>query len=446
MAAALKDRYGLPLSTHSQQAAACYIEGIDCSLAFGLGAQQSLEAAIAADAHFALAHIALARELQYRGQAKEAQARKATALTCLEGASRREVQHVQVLAKAVEGDGPGALALVYAHLAEFPRDVVVLKQADGPFGLLGFGGSLTRLEENFALLDGLAQVYGDDWWFLSAYGFAHNELGRHEEARRLIQRSLDRHPASGHAAHAMAHVYFETGDHGSGAAFLQAWLLEFPRQAQIYSHLTWHRALCELAQGQTAQVADLYTATLKPDVCPGAPLIALCDAAALIWRHELYGVALPDGSREAVAAHAKQFFGRPGITFADVHCALAYAVSGDTAALAQLATQLRARLAEDKIPAGEIAPAIVEALAAFVQGDYASTVRLLEPLAAHLVRVGGSNAQREVFEDTLLQACLRAGRYDKAATLLHTRLERRASARDAAWLAEAQAQRQVMRN
>jgi tetratricopeptide (TPR) repeat protein len=201
-------------------------------------------------------------------------------------------------------------------------------------------------------LDSVAAAYGDDWWFLSAYAFAHNELGRHEEARRLIQRALERHPHSGHSAHTMAHVFFETGDHSSGAEFLAPWLAASPRQAQIYGHLTWHLALFDLACGHPERVQTLYEETLQPEVCPSAPLIRLCDAAALLWRHDLYGVERPAGSRQAVAALAAQAFPRVGITFADAHCALAYAAAGDTEALEQLVVQLQARLQQGKIRAG----------------------------------------------------------------------------------------------
>ena len=52
-----------------------------------------------------------------------------------------------------------------------------------------------------------------------------------------------------------------------------------------------------------------------------------------------------------------------------------------------------------------------------------------------LDRLGGSHAQREIFEDTYIAACLRAGRYDTAAERLSARLARRPSARDRTWLA-----------
>ena len=61
MSATYEDRYGLPLSAQGREAAEHYIEGIDCALALSVGAQASLEAAIAADADFAMAHIALVR-------------------------------------------------------------------------------------------------------------------------------------------------------------------------------------------------------------------------------------------------------------------------------------------------------------------------------------------------------------------------------------------------
>jgi Tfp pilus assembly protein PilF len=73
MSATYEDRYGLPLSAQGQAAAEHYMEGIDCALALSVGAQASLEAAIAADQDFAMAHIALAREFQYRGNITAAQ-------------------------------------------------------------------------------------------------------------------------------------------------------------------------------------------------------------------------------------------------------------------------------------------------------------------------------------------------------------------------------------
>jgi len=54
-----------------------------------------------------------------------------------------------------------------------------------------------------------------------------------------------------------------------------------------------------------------------------------------------------------------------------------------------------------------------------------------------VVRIGGSHAQRELWEDTLIVAYLRAGHRDKATKMISDRLRRRPSTRDEAWSREA---------
>ena len=82
---------------------------------------------------------------------------------------------------------------------------------------------------------------------------------------------------------------------------------------------------------------------------------------------------------------------------------------------------------------------LVRGVDAFAQGDYPKAVEMLEPVFPQLTRIGGSHAQREVFEDTLLEAYLRAEQLDKAEEMLHSRLMQRASPRDTFWLGRVQA-------
>jgi len=77
-----------------------------------------------------------------------------------------------------------------------------------------------------------------------------------------------------------------------------------------------------------------------------------------------------------------------------------------------------------------IVPALCAGTAAFSRGDYDAATDKLAAALPELDRLGGSHAQREILEDTYIVACLRAGRHDKAAERLSTRLARRPSARD----------------
>jgi hypothetical protein len=109
------------------------------------------------------------------------------------------------------------------------------------------------------------------------------------------------------------------------------------------------------------------------------------------------------------------------------------AATGDRAAVEQRVGTLTNLLKAGKLPAGPVVPAACSAILAFVDADYAECVRLLEPVAGEVVRIGSSNTQREVVEDTLLVAFMRAGETAKARTLLDSRLHRRPSPRDAQW-------------
>ncbi len=285
----LQDRYGLPVSTTSTAALEAYVEGVDRLLSANAGAEESFDRAIGADPGFALAHIGRARSLQLQAKAADAQAAASRARALAAGATRRERDHVEALAIAVEGDAARALAAIRAHLAEFPRDAMVLGPATGVYGLIGFSGRQDRNEQLAELLDGLAASYGDDWWFLGAHGFALTEARGWAAGAPIIERSLALSPRNAHAAHAHAHVLYERGGDGEGAAFVEAWLASYPRAAQLHCHLSWHLALFELALGRPARAWELYVENIRPGASLSPSMPTLADSASLLWRTELAG-------------------------------------------------------------------------------------------------------------------------------------------------------------
>jgi tetratricopeptide (TPR) repeat protein len=90
--------------------------------------------------------------------------------------------------------------------------------------------------------------------------------------------------------------------------------------------------------------------------------------------------------------------------------------------------QLQARVVEardeGRLASGSALPMVAEGLGAFARGDYDEAIRLLEPAVDRFVRIGGSRAQRDLFENTLLAAYWRSGRGAAAAGLLERRLDR----------------------
>ena len=437
---ALTDRFGLALTTDSPHAVESYIRAVDLMLSANAGAETLLDAAVDADPDFALAHIARARLCQVQARIPEAKEAATRARDLAERVTPRERGHIETIALVIDGLGAQAMARLDAHVAEYPRDALALSPALGVFGLLGFSGRVDHHEAQLALLLRLAPQWDEDWWFLTYLGWARIETGDVATGEHEVERALALNPHNAFAAHARAHGYYEAGDAESGAAFIEAWLPGYDRQSQLHCHLSWHRALFELACGRPEQARALYEDAIRPAVSYAPPLFNLADAASFLWRWKIYGEMPPlDDAWGEVMAHAARNFPRAGIPFADVHAALAEAASSDDAALATRITQLGELLEGGRLPQGAIVPALCAGAAAFARGDYDGATESLGIALPELARIGGSHAQREVFEDTYIAACLRAGRDDKAAERLSARLERRPSARDSGWLAKAPA-------
>lgn len=421
----LEDRYGLPLSTSSQVACDAYVEGADCILAGIAGWKLGLARALEADPHFALAHIALARGLFLIAEVAQARAAAARARELCAGLTPREKGHVNALALAIEGNAPDALTATVAHIAQFPRDAMALAPATSPFGLVGFSGRRQREEELFALLGGLAPHYGDDWWFLLVHAFAAGESGRLDLALDLIVRSLEGNPRSAHGAHVFAHVLYEKGEPQRAYAYLDTFMPGFAREGLMHCHLSWHVALLALELGHTGRAWEVYRADVHPGGAWGPPINVASDTPAFLWRAELAGAPRRHELWREVHEYVGRSFPKAGLAFADVHRAVACAAMGDAAGLERLIGELRARLEAGKAPAGEVVPRLAEAFSAFARGDWERAIALFEQALPETVRIGGSRAQRDLVEHTLLAAYLRAGRADAARRTIARRLDRR---------------------
>jgi hypothetical protein len=428
------DRYGLPLSTSSLEAASAYRDGIDLMLAGWTGAAEALERAIAADPEFALPYVARARAHAFyqQGDLARNKAAKARELVAKRG-TERERSHVETLACAIEGRLPDAIAAMRRHVESWPRDAVVLSLPLGAFGLFAFSGMADHDRARHELCERVAQHYSEDWWFLTMAGWAMTENGDVARGRSVTERGFNLRRANAHAAHAVLHAMFEDGSIEAADRLVDDWISSYDRAGILHGHIRWHQALGALEQDDAALALAIYADVLQPSVTQAPPLNVITDAASLLWRLSTYGHTVPKTLWQEADATAQKLFPKSSLSFADVHMALFAAATQNRVALfARLAT-IEQRLAEGKLPAGPVVPAIFRALAAFADEDYASCVQTLAPVLAEVVRIGGSHAQRELVEDTYIVALIRSGELPRARALLDARLHRRPSLRDARW-------------
>src|SRR5260370_25559889 len=89
--------------------------------------------------------------------------------------SEREASHIGFFDLVFASQTEAAIAALYAHLAAWPRDALVVASAANPNGLIGGSGRIGQKHQIAALMDSLAENYGDDFWFLSSHPMAPSE-------------------------------------------------------------------------------------------------------------------------------------------------------------------------------------------------------------------------------------------------------------------------------
>jgi uncharacterized NAD(P)/FAD-binding protein YdhS len=423
------DQFGLPLSTHAAAA-----EAFRCGLARVITvrgrAAESFARATRLDPGFALGHAALALLGHECGADVDVARELADAQRSVrERGDERERSFVDVVTRRIGAhearagaadDGDTALV---DHLGRFPADAFALGIA---VPTIAFSG-VTDLDGTRArdLVERTAPAYDGHWFHTSLLAFVRQEQGGIEEAGELARTALAAQPASGHAVHALAHVHYESGEHLTGRDWLDGWIGGRGRGAVHRAHFSWHVALHELALDDSAAVRRRWFAQLAPGQVSGVR--ALIDSGSLLWRARMSrswtGHVPVDGVLDSVA---RDLVERPSTAFTALHSAVALTAAGDLPALRRLRTHAAGA---DQVQREVVVP-LCGALEAVLEEEWATAVRELGGLLPSLRRVGGSAAQREVIEETLLYTLVEAGQHDTARRLLEQRLDRRASPLD----------------
>jgi uncharacterized NAD(P)/FAD-binding protein YdhS len=431
-----RDPLGLPLST-TAEAAAAYNAGLERLMRLQSGAEEKLQEAVALDPGFAVGHAALAMLGHEAGAATDVEASlEAAREAARTRADERERSLVEVVGRRV-GDvrRSGATALMN-HIAQHPRDVLAVSAA---VPTIAFSGVTDLQQEAWELVEGLAPAYGDHWWYISLLAFTRQDQSRFDDAGLLAESALECEPSSGHAVHAQTHVLYETGRHEVGRTWLDHWVTESGRGASHRAHFSWHAALHELALGDTEAVRQRYYTQLAPPAVTGVR--ALIDSASLLWRWTVTtsgwdlaagstafpGEAAPPPIESVLEAAGPELVDQPETPFVALHSALALAAADDLPRLARLRQHCEA---SHDLTVRTTVVTICDALVAAGGHEWDRAADLLRDVLPGLPRVGGSAAQREIVEETLLFCLVSAGRAEQALALLDGRLDRRTSPLD----------------
>jgi len=222
-------------------------------------------------------------------------------------------------------------------------------------------------------------------------------------------------------------VLYERGEDAAGLAWLDSWLPTYPRDGLMHCHISWYVAMFALVLGDGARAWRIYREQVHPGGAWGPALNVATDAPAFLWRSELAGHKRDQVLWRQLNDYVRTAFPRPGVAFVEVHRVLSAVAAGDRAGLESYAAEIEERVAAGKAPSGDIVPRLARGLAAYGAEDWEGTIAELEPALAQTVRIGGSRAQRDVVENTLIAAYLKAGRQAEARQRIAAHTDRRPS-------------------
>lgn len=330
-------------------------------------------------------------------------------------ANDRERRHILAARAWLHGEFHRANVLYGDLLTDYPRDLFALQVTHITDFLLG---------QSNLLRDRIARVlpqwtedvpgYG---YVLGMYAFGLEETADYARAEDHGRRALAFTPRDPWAVHAVAHVMEMQGRQAEGIIWLTSTAQDWSRDNFFAYHNWWHLALLHLDLEQHDRVLQLYDAVIRRR--GSAVAMELVDATALLWRLHLRGLDVGDRWRELADAWeplAEDAY----YAFNDVHAMMAFVADDRAEARRRLIAAMERRAqgsGSNAMMTREAGLPLARALQAFGDGDYRNAIPLIEAMRPVAHRFGGSHAQRDLIDLTLIEAALRSGQAALAAAL-----------------------------
>ena len=412
------DRFNLDLSTEDPAARAAFEDAVYGVGAHGPNVGAALARSLAADplnpAALALrgfANLILAREeLEPPAAAACIEAERALALR---DASRDERILVRALRAAVDGSFRRAIDILDAGFVDRPATFLPFKLAHALRFMAGDGPGMLAASER--MLGAWSETDPAAGFMLGCHAFALEERGQYDGAEHYGRRAVALQPDDAWGLHAVAHVFEMRGDTRNGIEWLESGRAHWSRCNNFSFHMAWHIALMRLERGEHDRVLDLYDAEVRPRQTDDFRDVA--NAVSLLWRLDRSGVDVGDRWAD-LAEIARRRRTDSTLVFAMLHTLVALVALDDADGVADLLAALEAKAggAGDQ---AEVARTVGLPVARIVAGlETRGATAALDRLAVGLPRIGGSNAQRDLFMLHLAEIASRHGD-DRARASIH---------------------------
>ncbi len=420
----LKDSQGLFVTTNSNEAIAAIDRFVDQSLSYGNDAQgilKGIEAdptCVIANAHAAVHYLSLESAEARRQAAPYLKAAK----KYLDQANERELLYVWAIDAWARGAIDRAIACHEEIASKFPRDLASVQRGQYHYFYLGNKEGLLQIAEK------VLPANSENHYLHGMIAFGLEQCHRLQEAESVGRRAtaMNRHDPWAH--HAVAHVMETQGRLDEGIAWMESLSDTWSEcNSMLFTHNWWHIALYYLEKEEIQKVLALYDTHVWGRAWKESSKDQI-GAISLLLRLELRGVDV--GARwEELAAYLTPRIHEHALAFQDLHYVYALARAGEADLLTEMLLSMQA-YANRALPYiqktwVEVAVPAAFGMAAHARGDWDRAIAQLRPILPRLHAIGGSHAQRDLFEQVYLDAWLRAEQNNEALQLLEKRVAAR---------------------
>jgi tetratricopeptide (TPR) repeat protein len=397
MSALIRDRYGVEVEAADETAVMVLDEAVHTLV--GLEGDPVAAISAAADSGLALARCLLAYLHCYSGSRRG----YALARDVLDGtpapSAPRERVHLAAARSWASGDLDAAAGHLERALLRHPRDLLALKLAQDLY--LALGDQVNLRDVAARVLPAWPEGRQGAGFVAGMYAFGLEECGDYRAAERYGRAALAANARDAWAAHAVLHVFEMEGRQADGLAFVAETARDWG-PSYFAVHNWWHSGLYRLELGQLRHALAVY------DDCVAAQGLATplgrADAASLLWRLWLHGADI-GGRASALADAFEATLSDSAYCFNDWHAVMTLTLAGRLGTAYGLTAELATRASgTNKVMLERAGLDVMLGVLAFARRQYPSAVKLLGQARRHASVVGGSHAQRDAIDLTLLAA------------------------------------------
>ncbi len=338
-------------------------------------------------------------------------------------AGDHEKEHIAAVKKWHAGDLHGAVSHWEKALLLNPCDLLAMRLCHD---LAFFLGDCRNLRDTVGRVRNewspSMPGYG---YLLGMHAFGLEECGDYDRAEDTGREALEINPRDSWAVHAVTHVMEMMGRQRDGIEWLTSRQADWAYEGNFFAvHNWWHLALYHLDMAQYDRVLELYDGPIRGD--NSIAVLDLVDAAALLWRLSLLGEDVGSSRWSEVTDSWMNYFEDGIYAFNDLHLMMGLAATERFDEADNLVNSLQqsdvGNANTNQLALQSIGLSACRGFLAFAKGQYDEAVEHLLPVRHRAFHFGGSHAQRDILNLTVIEAMLRAGQHSLARSVLNERL------------------------